>query len=151
MNLNVLISSMTLLAGLALLAAGTLTAVRRKEQLRRAIRTQGTVVELLPLRQAGKYVIVKTETGREIRPKYTYRAVIEFEPPQGRTVRFKASVSTQPPGFQVGDQVPVVYEPENPAGARIDQPLYLWFDVGMLVFFGLFCIGMGLLGRWLQP
>jgi hypothetical protein len=50
----------------------------------------------------------------------------------------------------VGTPVEVLYDPDDPRQAGIAQFIHLWFYVLMLIGFGLFAIGMGSLGLWLN-
>ena len=85
--------------GLALaLAAGISAAVVAESNSGHA---DGTVVDLLP-------------SGRG------YRAVVEFTAPNGATIRFTSSVSSNPPPAQVGEHVDVRYNPDNPQDAAIN-------------------------------
>jgi hypothetical protein len=56
-----------------------------------------------------------------------YYPEVEFKPEDGPPVRFTDSLGTQPPDYEVGDQVEVLYNPHNAADARINSWLRLWF------------------------
>lgn len=147
MNSLVSLSGLFAIFGVALIAGGLFAFFRRRAQLSRSIVTTGSVVELLPQRQSGDYVVEKNPAdGVKIKPKYLYRPVISFKTESGRTVKFAASVSSRPKPFQIGDQVEVIYEPDQPKKAQINRFVYLWFNVLMLLFFGFFALGMGLVG-----
>lgn len=150
MNTNQLISLLVIIAGLGLSAAGIGAYFRRKAMLRRAVHAEGVVTDVLPIRKEGAYVVNRERGGLKVEPKYSYRAVVRFETSNGRQFEVRANVSTRPAGWKPGERVDVIYDPDRPESARINQPVYLWFEVSMLVFFGLFFIGMGLLGIWLQ-
>ncbi len=53
----------------------------------------------------------------------TYAAVVEFEV-RGKSYRLKDSVSASTPLDRIGDEVPVLFVPEDPAQARIDRRLW---------------------------
>jgi hypothetical protein len=55
----------------------------------------------------------------------TYTPVISYEV-YGQTHVFTSNVSSDPPAYNVGDRVNVVYEVANPAKARIDSWRELW-------------------------
>jgi hypothetical protein len=140
-------SGLVAIVGVALIALGIFAFFRRRAQIKHSIVTTGSVVELLPQRQSGEYVIDKNPVdGVKIKPKYLYRPVVSFKTESGRTVKFSASVSSSPKPFQIGDQVEVIYVPDQPKKAQINRFMYLWFNVLMLLFFGFFALGMGLVG-----
>lgn len=140
-------SGLVAIVGVVLIALGAYAFFRRWAQLSHSIVTTGSVIELLPQRQSGDYVVEKNPAdGVKIKPKYLYRPVISFKTESGRTVKFAASVSSRPKPFQIGDQVEVIYEPEQPQKAQINRFVYVWFNVLMLLFFGFFTLAMGLLG-----
>jgi uncharacterized membrane protein YidH (DUF202 family) len=56
----------------------------------------------------------------------TYRAVVRFEPAAGEPITFRSDTGTDPPAYQVGDPVRVLYDPAEPSGARISSPFSLW-------------------------
>jgi len=51
----------------------------------------------------------------------SHRAVISFTDHNGRRQEFREQVNTSPPRFSVGDKVTVLYDPANPAAARVDD------------------------------
>jgi hypothetical protein len=147
---NLLFSFAVLLAGLGLLAAGIAVFFRQRAFLARSRTTSGTVVELLTSHRSGKYLLKRTPSGFTIEPKRLYRPVIRFTAPDGHTQDVTAPVASHPAELKVGETVTIRFDPADPAQARIDRPLYLWFGTGMLIFFGFFAIGMGLLGMVLN-
>ena len=132
--------------GICLLAAGVLVSLRRLAFLARAISIDGTVVELLSRRRSNQYLVKKTDTGLAVEPKRLHRPVVRFTAPDGRRIELTAPVSSSRTLYAVGDTVRVRFDPADPDSAQIDHPLYHWFAPGMLIFFGFFGIGMGLLG-----
>jgi Protein of unknown function (DUF3592) len=50
----------------------------------------------------------------------TYSPVVEFEA-LGHTYRFKDSIGSSPPSYRRGDEVAVLYDPDQPRNARIDR------------------------------
>ncbi len=107
-------------------------------------------MELIQRRARGKFIRVKTEQGIKLEQKYLYRPLIRFRTKDGRTIRFTPSIAMRPAPYQVGDRVSILYEPEHPKQAQINRFLYLWFYTLMLIFFGFFTMGMGLLFYLLQ-
>ena len=147
MNSLLSFSGLVAVVGMGLIAGGIVAFFRRRAQIKRSIVTTGSVVELVRQRQSGDYVVDRNPAdGVKIKPKYLYRPVIAFKTEAGRTVKFTASVASRPKPFQVGDEVKVIYDPDQPKKAQINQFVYLWFYVLMLLFFGVFTLVMGLFG-----
>jgi hypothetical protein len=146
MNNYLSLSGLFLIIGVALLGGGIVAFFQRRAQIGRSIITTGTVVELLPQRKSGDFLLKKSADGWKLERKYLYRPVVRFKTETGRTIKFAAGVASRPMPFQVGEQVKVIYQPDNPKKAQINRPLYLWFTVSMLLFFGLFMLVMGSIG-----
>lgn len=88
--------------------------------LRDGARTEGTVVD----------VVARTSTtedsdGRS-RESTAYHPTVRFRA-DGRTYTFTSSTGSDPPAYEVGDRVPVVYDPADPGDARVNTfwSLYL--------------------------
>lgn len=139
-----------ILVGLILLGIGVVQFFRQREYIRRAIRVEGEVIGLIPHREHGEFIRVKTPQGVKLEQKYTYRVVVRFKPLNGRAVKFMPGMTMRPAPYQVGDRVPVLYPPQDPRRAQIDRFVFLWFLVIMLNVFGLLSIGMGVLLRALR-
>lgn len=144
------LSLLFIFIGILLLVGSLLLYLRQRTFLARTIVAQGEVVELLPISQSGDYVVKRTESGIKLEKKYLFRPVLRFETQSGEAVEFTANLSMRPAAYRVGEQVELRYDPANPRQAVINRPLYLWFYVLLFVFFGLFLIGLGLLGYLLQ-
>jgi len=59
-------------------------------------------------------------------PQLTYAPVFSFETAGGRTYTITSRSSSNPPAFEVGEAVNVLYDPADPDGARIDSFWQLW-------------------------
>lgn len=90
------------------------------------------------LRRSG--VVVGLKEGRMSEGGTGYNAVVEFTPPGGSRIQFvDHSAICSPPCHSVGDEVTVIYDPENPKGASIDAGIINWiwvivFGILTLVF-----------------
>ena len=49
----------------------------------------------------------------------TYTPVVQFQTSSGQSIEFVSSYSANPPAYDVGESVTVVYPPDNPADAII--------------------------------
>ena len=138
-------SLLVIIAGLILLGLGVYQLFRQRSRIMRSLQAEGSVGELLRQRIEGEYVRTRTASGTKIVMKYRYRPVIEFQTQDGQDVCFVPSIALRPAPYQVGDKVCVLYDPEKPERAQINDFIHLWFYVVMLIFFGLFSLGMGVL------
>jgi hypothetical protein len=142
-------STAVTLVGVALIVAGGLLALRQRRRLRQAEHADGTVVELIRQRAEGEGILSRTEEGKAMRPKYLFRLRVRFRTSGGQIVVFAPSLAMRPEPYQVGQHVAVLYDPDHPEKAQIDRFPYLWFNATVLAFFGVLCLGLGLLGRLL--
>ena len=89
--------------------------------------------------------VVVSLVASETHDSTTWAPEVEFED-HGRTYRFKDSVGSNPPAWQRGDAVDVLYDPAQPADARIDRGRWnKGMPDAMVVFGALLCA----LGSWL--
>lgn len=130
--------------GFGLLAGGAFLFFRQRARKNEWLEAVGVITELEKSRQSGSYIRTKTADGWKTEPKYLYRPRIRFKPQTGRAVNFSANI-WQSPAPPVGTEIRVLYNPQNPKEALINDFWHLWFAVLMLVFFGFFSIGMGLI------
>lgn len=88
-------------------------------------------------------VILMREEDRHIQPQHrgeaeeTYRPVILFITREGRRVRYESIVSSYPPRYSAGDKVRILYDPDRPEEARIDDFTDLWLRPIFLAGVGL--------------
>ncbi len=73
-----------------------------------------------------------------------YAPVYQFNTLDGQSIVTQDSLSTNPPKFQVGQEVDILYTIENPQNARISKLMNLYFLPALLGGLGLIfgCIGM---------
>jgi hypothetical protein len=89
----------------------------------------------------GKVLALGTISGQR---GYLYCPQVEFAIPNGQTFRFQSEVGSQPPAYQVGQPVRVVYQITSPTKAEIDSPANLWFAPGCMLLMGLSFSFLGL-------
>jgi len=101
-----------------------------------SITGQGTVIEL---QKSGK----------------TYYPIVKFKSKTGKEFTFKAGVGTNPPAYQIGNNVNIIYSPEDPQKAQINSPLYFWFLPilfgGLGGIFGLLSFAFLIVWKIIQP
>ena len=106
-----------LFAGLLLLAvliSGSISIVSfvsRTRFVRAAVHTEGRVVELRE--RSG-------DNGSTFSPVFTYHDS------RGEEHRMDSTVSSDPPRYEVGQSVPVLYRPDRPLDARINDFHSIW-------------------------
>jgi hypothetical protein len=94
-----------------------------RDFLARAQSTRGAVVELREKRD---------DDGT------TYTPVVRFSTADGREITYAESFSTNPPAYDVGEEVEVLYLAEDSSNARIKGWTSLWLGVAI-------CSGLGLI------
>ena len=92
--------------------------------LEKAITAKGTVVDLRESRSS-------SSSSNSI----TYAPVVKFTDNQGKETEFTNSSSSNPPSYDVGEIVEVLYEQEKPQSAKINGFFSLW--LGTLILGGL--------------
>jgi hypothetical protein len=150
MNEYLIFSLVIVFVGIDLLAGGLFLLVRQRARLARSLRAEGEVVELLKQVSPSDYVTERTIFGVRLRQKVRYRVVVHFRTQAGQVVKFSPAMAKRPSPFQVGERVGVFYDPADPQQAQIDQFVFLWLNVALILFFGVFALLMGLLGVMLQ-
>jgi hypothetical protein len=138
------------IVGSALLISGIYLYFRQRAWMQRARQATGTVIDLVRQRVEGEYVRTRTKDEIRLESKYRYRPVVQFDTAEGRTITITVGLAERPAPYQVGASVEVLYDPNNPGAARLNRFSHLWFYTLMLAGFGVFTLGMGLLGLWLQ-
>jgi len=106
-----------LLAGSVLLAIAAFLTWRTYGYIDRSQTASGTITALVPVHST------ESDDNSE---NVTYAPVFTFKTVEGRTVSVTSHSSSNPPGFDPGDSVTVLYDPADPAQAQIDTVWQLW-------------------------
>lgn len=104
--------------GAALSIVAVILMFRTRGFTQRAQTATGTVTEMVYSRSS--------EGGGGYAPRY------QFTTAHGQLIEKKDNLSTNPPRFQVGQQIEVLYEPDRPQKARINKGLNLYFVPALL-------------------
>ena len=124
-----LVASAFGLIGVALLVAAGVGARKTLRLKQTGTRSRATVTEL-------KIRDLKIRSANEPPSEDTvYAPVFEFTTPDGAIQRVEGDASS-PPRYAVGDEVYVLLDPENPAGARVESFAGLWLGVVLTVIGG---------------
>ena len=92
-----------LIISIALIVAGVINWYRTKRFIETAQRTTGTVIELV---------------SRSPR-RTTYAPKVRFKTLDGSEIVFTETLSTSPPGYEIDEQVTVLYDPHDYQRARV--------------------------------
>ena len=77
----------------------------------------------------------------------TYSPVVEFDV-GGWPQRFKDSIGSDPPSYETGDTVQVLYDPSSPSKARIDRGIW---NLAIPLLVGALGASLFLCGLWIFP
>ena len=102
----------SLLGGLFVLIAVFLY-IRTKNFLGKAQEVKGTVIQMVYSEDS--------EGGGGYAPIYQFKTL------EGQDIEIQDGLSSNPPRFKVGQEVKVLYDPENPRKARLNKWLNLYF------------------------
>jgi hypothetical protein len=97
--------------GLVVLFIGLFWLNATSERLKRMIDGTGTVVEV---------------TRRRIGDDINYYPRIEFQTQTGETFQFESNTGGSSTSYRVGDQVPILYNPQMPQDATINSWYEIW-------------------------
>ena len=129
------------LAGLGMLIGGIVSMQHTRQFIANAASADGTVLEN----------ILKTSTDRDGNRSWAYYPHVRYRIADGRDLDLISSTGASPPSFRVGQQVTVLYDPQDPAHASINSFGSLWgislLLTGMGFFFTLPFIGFGIWKR----
>jgi hypothetical protein len=118
--------------GVFLLGIDLFLYLHTRQQLSNAVRTQGTVIDLI----------------RTSKKNATLAPKVSFVAKNGETYMFISSVGTNPPEFEKGQRVSIYYDPQSPKQAFVDSFLQLWFVNVILTVLALPFLGIGLALAW---
>lgn len=92
-----------------------------------AVKTTGTVIDLIAKRDS---------------KSTTYSPVVTYNDKAGIKHRYISSVSSRPPAYNIGEQVEIYYNPNDPDDAKING----WWQYFGVLITGLFALIFGLIG-----
>jgi hypothetical protein len=73
---------------------------------------------------------------------YTYYPDVVFSLPDGSKARFRGNIGSNPPAYEEGERVRVLYPPPSPQEAMIDHGFFNWLPAAA-------CLALGALLTWL--
>ncbi|HRH46519.1 MAG TPA: DUF3592 domain-containing protein [Pyrinomonadaceae bacterium] len=125
----IFIGLLFILIGFAVVVSGIFATLKVRRQIAGSAKATGKVVGF------GR---IQGQRG------YLYCPQVEFQIPNGQTIKFQSEVGSQPPAYNIGQQVEVVYQTANPSKAEIDSMTALWFAPGCLSLMGLVFLLLGI-------
>jgi hypothetical protein len=78
-----------------------------------------------------------TATVRELKESQSddtpaYAPIFEFSTPDGKVHRIESTTASYPAPHAVGDKISVLYDPADPAGARVESFTGLWLGAALM-------------------
>jgi hypothetical protein len=119
-----------LAAGPALIAVALGFVIYTSWFLHRSVAAKGAVVSLREVHDPQNGTV-------------TYAPVFTFTAADGRSYAVSSNTGNNPPAFAVGQQVPVLYETDNPTEAKIDSFIQLWLFPVVFGFAGATATAVG--------
>lgn len=92
----------------------------------------------------------RSESHSDGKTSVSYRSVVTFKTPEGREILFTDKMGSSSPMEQVGDEVDVLYMPDNPGGAMINRGWMNWLFPGIFSGIGLVVLLIAL-GGMMRP
>jgi hypothetical protein len=136
-----ILSLVFVLLGIVLLTLSVSELRRRKEFIERASLARGAITEVIRRRAS------TSMRGSSFATRYYYR--VRYDTGRGESVEFVNSDWHGSPEYRVGEEVPVLYHPDDPGGAAINSFSLLWFDFGLLSVLGACFLGAGSCNLWI--
>ena len=121
------------LVGGLLALIGVFLFIRTRIFIGNAQAAKGTVIQMVYSRTSSS-----SGSGGGYAPVYQFRTL------DGQTIMIQDSLSSNPPQFQVGQEIDVLYESGNPQKARINKWMNLYFVPVLLGGMGLIFGGVGI-------
>lgn len=112
-----------------MLLVGVWLAKTSLELVSSGVTAQGKVVEM----------VRKTDEDGSI----TYAPIIHFTTNKNELIEFASNSSTNPPRYQIGDRVEVIYLNQRPNQAKTNTWLDLWFGPTLTIAMSLLFGGLG--------
>lgn len=113
-------------AGLGMLTGSGVMTFRQVEFVNSAYQSPGEVVDL-------ERHVSHDSDGTST----TYRPVVRFRTQEGVEITFTSSTGSNPPAYDRGESVEVLYNPRTPEKAEINGFMALWFGPLMLFIMGI--------------
>ena len=138
---NTFLCILVMLFGLILVIGGLGTVHDKVSLVNKSVKTNGQVI-------ASKVVEDGYDSSTH-RTRYKTISTISFVNKEGGSIQFQDNITSHIPN--IGDKINILYDPQNPQAAVIDDGVYLWFSSVMMLFCGLILVisgGFGIRRLW---
>lgn len=115
-NLNIWLGGLFVVIGIPCLLLSTRLGLESQTLVQQGLKTDGVVMELIQKWSSSS----KSSSGR------SYAPLFRFQTPDGKEHIVQSSTSSNPPAYDVGDHVPVLYLAGKPEQAVINSFMELW-------------------------
>ncbi|MBE9206538.1 DUF3592 domain-containing protein [Nostoc sp. LEGE 06077] len=119
--------------GSIFLITGILIGVNTRSFVGKSIATSGTVIDVVKHRS-------RDSKGRSFT---AYYPVIKFTANSGKLIEFEANSGSNPPAYNQGQKVEILYNPQEPESAVISSWFELWFLPTMFTGMGSLFVVIG--------
>ena len=126
---NLCVTGILAMVGGILFLIGLVILLRTRSFIAGAQPTKGTVVHM-------NYSSDSDGSG--------YAPVFQFKAMNGETVQVAERIYSNPPRFKTGQEVDVLYDPQDPHKARINKGFDLYFTPALLGGMGILFFGIGI-------
>jgi hypothetical protein len=135
-NISLLVGVIFAIAGLSVLTLSGFLFVGSQKFIKNSIVANGTVTE----------IVQKVSKGSDNTKSYTYSPMVSFTDGSGKEYSFVSGVSSNPSPYHVGDNIKILYSPQNPYDAKIDKFFELWGGVIIAFILGIVfsIVGIGM-------
>ena len=130
MSEDFLLSLVPVGVGLLLFGIAVFIYIRTRTFINTAQEVKGTVVQMV--------YRTSSKGGGSYAPVYQFRTI------NGQTITVQDSLSSNPPQFQVGQEIDILYNPEDPQKSYINKWMNLYFLPALLGGMGLLFGGVGI-------
>jgi Protein of unknown function (DUF3592) len=121
--------------GVVVLISGAVLLVRAAQFVRTAEHATGAVVA----------VSRETDSDGEV----SFYPVVRFTTADGKQIQFKSSSGSSSPSHKAGENVDVLYDPDDPSDAKLSGFFDLWGLPGIFLFIGAVFVGVPITIIWL--
>ena len=127
---NLCITMIMGLVGGILVLIGFVILMRTRSFMASAQQTKGTVIRMV------------SSSGSD---GISYAPVFQFKSINGATIEVAEKLYSNPPQFKTGQEVDILYDPQDPQHARVNKGFNLYFTPALLGGMGLLFFGVGII------
>jgi hypothetical protein len=122
------------LVGALLVVVGLFFFIRTRNFLGKALEVKGTVIQM----------VYRQNSSADSNSGGGYAPVYQFETADKQQIIKQDGLATNPPRYQVGDTIDILYDPGNPQKAYVNRWMNLYFVPALLGGLGLIFGGVAI-------